>query len=533
MNAKDWMDLMLLPLCFSVVGVLLSRRCLHYFQLESYQFRGYFSTLRRQAKKVWRPLLALAAAEAALCLLCMWIPWAWAHAVLGLGFGCAGLLLYRSRVKRQPKEKKPLRITARVKRLIAAFSAVVIAAHLGMAALTTFFPPLQALTALLLPLLLALGAVIALPAEKAVYEYYFRSARRLLLAQKDLIRIGVTGSFGKTSVKFILLTLLSEKYRVLSTPGSFNTPMGLSKVIRSDLNAGHQVFIAEMGARHRKDIRELCRLVHPQIGLLTAVGAQHLDTFGSLEAIRDTKYDLIRSLPDDGTAFFLDDQDIVRGLYAQTHHVTSFLAGSPDGDAWADHVTLSEKGSSFDLYFKGEQEPVHCVTSLLGPNSIRNIVLCALTARRLGLTDRQIRRGIERLQPVEHRMQLLPSSGGVTVIDDSFNSNPVSSGRALETLKAFNGRRIIVTPGMVELGKDEDRYNREFGEHMASCCDLAILVGRKHTVPIQEGLRAQGFPEENIRVFSRLSEAVAHLNQQVQSGDVVMYENDLPDHYDD
>ena len=138
--------------------------------------------------------------------------------------------------------------------------------------------------------------------ERFIYELYFQDARRILKERKDLLVIGITGSYGKTSVKFYLQTLSSQKYCVLFTQSSRNTPMGVARSLRDDLQPGHRIFIAEMGARHRGDISELCRLVKPSIGILTSVGPQHLETFGSLEAIKNTKYDLIRALPKDGLA---------------------------------------------------------------------------------------------------------------------------------------------------------------------------------------------------------------------------------------
>ena len=132
---------------------------------------------------------------------------------------------------------------------------------------------------------------------------------------------------------------------------------------------------------------------------------------------------------------------------------------------------------------------------------------------------------------MEHRLRIVTSAGGVTVIDDAFNTNPVSSKSALDVLKMFAPRRIIVTPGMVELGTDEAKYNRKFGEYMADCVDIALLVGKKHTEPIREGLLSKGFDAENIHSFNTLDEAVAALKTMTAEGDTVMYENDLPDSY--
>lgn len=147
------------------------------------------------------------------------------------------------------------------------------------------------------------GGPGGLAVEKLISEMYFRDAQRKLRERPDLIKIGITGSYGKTSVKFILGTLLQEKYQTLVTPASFNTPMGVTRIIREKLRPAHQVFVAEMGARHVGDIREMCRLVHPTLGVLTSVGPQHLDTFKTLERIKQTKYELMEAIPQDGCCF--------------------------------------------------------------------------------------------------------------------------------------------------------------------------------------------------------------------------------------
>jgi UDP-N-acetylmuramoyl-tripeptide--D-alanyl-D-alanine ligase len=381
-----------------------------------------------------------------------------------------------------------------------------------------------------LPLWIALCGLLAWPIEKGISELYFRDAQRILKSRKDLIRIGITGSWGKTSVKFILGTILEEKYHTLVTPASFNTPMGVTKVIRSKLEPGHRVFVAEMGARHVGDIKEMCRLVHPETGILVSVGPQHLDTFKTLERVVQTKYELINALPADGQAFFADDEDICRRLYERTGKAKMIAGLDPDfDDVWAENITYSPEGSAFDLTTKDQK--IRCRSQLLGELNIRNILLCAAVALKLGLTPEQIARGIEKIRPIEHRLQLIPNPGGMSVIDDAFNSNIRGAKQAFQTLKAFPEKRIVVTPGMVELGEKEYEMNREFGQAMADCCDTAILVGKKRSQAIREGLLSGGFAENDIHVVSSLDEATGLLRQIVKPGDTVLFENDLPDNY--
>lgn len=517
-----------LPLLASAAAALLcARRLLHYFQLESYQFYGYFKTVARQWKKAVLPsavlgalffgiyFLAYSADHAAepfrpLRLLAIYLPAAAVIVLIGY--------LVAAR-QRKAKEKKPFVMTARMKRLYIILGVVAVVLCL-----------VSPLFVMALPLLVALAALIALPLEKGIQRMYMRDAQRKLDAQTDLIRIGITGSYGKTSVKVILNTLLSQKYNVLSTPASFNTPMGLTRVIRERLEPAHQVFLAEMGARHRKDIKELTDFIHPTIGVLVSVGPQHLDTFKTMENIIDTKYDLIRALPADGFAAFSDDGGVCADLYAKTTHVPKAIVNRKGGDVWAEDMRVSDQGSEFILCL-ADGSRVSCRTRLLGAHNIGNILLCCAVARHLGLSNTQLQRGISQLQPVEHRLQLLRSAGGVTIIDDAFNSNPRGAKAALDVLSHFPGRRIIVTPGMVELGAQEASFNHEFGYQMAASADVCVLIGKKHTLPIQDGLRDAGFNMDNAHVFASLSEATTWLQGFMRPGDYVLYENDLPDHY--
>ena len=521
---------------------LLSRRLFHYFQLESYQFRGFFKTIDRQADKAILPglifgtvtFLLLLPASAVFSGLHTTLAYILSSAALSILIAGTAYIIYRK--LRKSKEKKPFRITSRIKRLY--FWLAVILSAVGIIIKLIFVPDLinagikitvLSLIPLFLPLWATLAGLLAIPLEKLIYEMYFRDAQKKLLSNDRLIRIGITGSFGKTSTKFILSEMLSQKYNVLATPTSYNTPMGLTSIIRSRLTPAHQVFIAEMGARHPKDITELCRLVHPAIGILTSIGPQHLDTFKTLETIKNTKYDLIRSLPPDGLSVFANDDGIVRELYDITEK-PKLLAGKEDSDAWATDISVDGHGSSFVLHLRG-QNPVPCTTPLLGKHNIANIVLSAALACKLGVAPRQIQTAVSQLKPVEHRMKIVSNAGGITVIDDAFNTNPVSSKAALDVLKMFPQKRIIVTPGMVELGADETKFNHEFGEYMADCVDIAFLIGRKHTEPIREGLLSKGFDEGSIFSFNHLDDAVAALKGIAVSGDTVMYENDLPDSY--
>ncbi|HPF88786.1 MAG TPA: Mur ligase family protein, partial [Candidatus Limiplasma sp.] len=283
--------------------------------------------------------------------------------------------------------------------------------------------------------------------------------------------------------------------------------------------------------RHVGDIRELCRLVKPTIGILTSVGPQHLDTFKTVERVAKTKYELINALPNDGLCFFSDDGGVCTQLYQKTDKPKTLVGlTNQKADVWSENICVSAEGSAFDLCTaNGERIP--CKTCLLGEHNIRNILMAAAVAYRLGLNTRQILRGIQRIQPIPSRMELIKNPNSYTIINDGFNTNPISAQAALAILSQFPKRRIIITPGMVELGTEEAEYNKAFGKAIAQAADIAIIVGKKRVQPILNGLQEAGFPQENIHQVNSLEESTVVLQQLVQKDDTVLYENDLPDNY--
>ena len=537
------MNLFFLLVFGEVISCLLAGRILlHYFQLESYQFPGYFRSLRRNLLKALLPGFSVMIILMVLLLLnnffLLSVSW-YMYSLYAFVLIAGGWLF--SRLYSEKKAKKAFVLTSRIKRLyVVAF--VVLSAILLLTSdfIKTTVPESgtsqRSATAFLivfpalLPLWIALAGLFAWPVEKGISELYFRDAQRILKSRTDLIRIGITGSWGKTSVKFILGTILEEKYHTLVTPASYNTPMGVTKVIRSALEPSHKVFVAEMGARHVGDIREMCRLVHPEIGILTSIGPQHLDTFNTIKKKKKTKYELIEALPKNGEAFFADDDGICRHMFEKTEmkKVISGLDRTFD-DLWAENVRYSPEGSTFDLCTK--QERIVCSTKLLGELNIRNILLCASVAMSLGLTAEQIARGIASIRPIDHRLQLIRNPGGISVIDDAFNSNIRGAEQAFRVLKDFPGRRVIVTPGMVELGNQEYEMNKKFGALMADCCDDVILIGKKRSRAIEEGFRLAGGTDKKVHVVASLDDATALLGQLISTGDTVLFENDLPDNY--
>lgn len=383
------------------------------------------------------------------------------------------------------------------------------------------------------PDIMCYSNILMKPIEDNINMGFYKSAQEKIKNRKDLTVVGITGSFGKTSTKFILGTILQEKFNVLNTPESYNTPMGLSKVINNELNDEHEIFIAEMGAREIGEIKEVAELCQPKIGVLTSIGPVHMETFKNIDNIAKTKYELIDQLPTDGVAVFNYDNEHIKKLADKTFKEKKLysLDDIEDADIYADDIVVSELGSTFTLKDK-EGNSISCTTKLLGRHNIYNILAGATVARSLGLSFEEISRGIGKIEPIPHRLNIIDSGTGVIVIDDAFNSNPIGTKAALEVLSQFKeGKKIIVTPGMVELGEMEEEANREFGNNIGKVCDYVILIGQERTKPIYEGLMEVNYNESNIFVVNNLDEASVHIGRLAKPKDVVLFENDLPDNY--
>jgi len=429
------------------------------------------------------------------------------------------------------KSKVKLKFTSRAKRLYFTSLALMAAATAANAAINGAMSGLltAASCGVLTCIILPIANIILKPVENHINNWYINDAKRILAEHPDLIIVGITGSYGKTSTKHFLETILSQKYNVLMTPGSYNTTMGVVRTIREYLKPTHQVFICEMGAKQIGDIKEICDLVHPKYGILTSVAEQHLDTFKNIENVRKTKFELIDSLPQDGCAFLNADYEIIKstnhGKQAKYYSTTDTTA-----NYYVDmqQLAYSQDGTDFSVVINNG-EALKMRTPLLGDYNISNILACVACAEQLGLTKEQISFGVHKLRPVEHRMEIKPNGAGVVIIDDAFNSNPKGAKMALQVLSEFPGQRFVITPGIIELGDKQYFYNEQLGEQIADSVDFAILVGQKQTAPIYDGLIKKQFPTDKIYIAQSLNDAAQWAFARTNPGDVVLFENDLPD----
>ncbi len=467
----------------------------------------------------------------------------------GVCVAWSGFQIYMLTRRKNVAAKKPLVYTARAKRVFG-LSIVLLVGLAAAIAFTVKGSPWRVAAFLFSEVSvvnLAFANLLIYPLERTINEAYLFSARKRIKTLNPKV-IGITGSYGKTSTKYILHRILSEKFNTLMTPDSYNTSMGICKVIRGQLVAEHEVFVVEMGAYKRGDIRELCNLAAPQIGILTAVGPQHLERFKSVENIAKTKYELIESLPAGGLAVFNCDNEICAELankreqggnpvFRYATEPSSSVAASERPQLTATNIRHTNDGLAFTVHpFIDTQAAteVEIRTQLLGRHNVSNILAAMAVAMACGMTLEEIRAAVAKVEPVPHRLQLASGAGGVTIIDDSFNSNPVGAEAALEVLSEIgDGKKVLVTPGMVELGEKEYEENKKLGERAADVCDLVILVGPMRTLPILDGLKAAAYPNQQIIVALNLEEVKKHLATRVQPGDVVLFENDLPDNYNE
>ncbi|MDQ3985749.1 MAG: UDP-N-acetylmuramoyl-tripeptide--D-alanyl-D-alanine ligase [Actinomycetota bacterium] len=472
------------------------RRALHVFQLEGYKRKRFLEWCRANPKRAW--------------------------------------------FMKRMTSKKPLVMTGRAWRILVTSVILNVLGVLvipGIAHLIGGWPYDLGLWAAMTGLLfyairwtVLLSDVLLSPFQSFVNSRYLDSARRRLAEVSPAV-IGVTGSFGKTSTKFAIEGLLGPAGTVLATPGSYNTPLGVCRTINESLKNSHDYFVVEMGAYGRTEIAELCRFVRPRVGVLTAIGPAHLERFGDLDNVRLAKYEIIEALPPDGVAVMNTDDAEVRALADRTEGVGLRRYGlRPEGypDVTATDVEITSSGTRFTILAGGESVTVQ--TRLLGRHAIGHVLAAVAVATSLGRSVSELQGPIEALKPVEHRLQIVEGTGGVTVIDDAYNSNPEGAAAALEVLAAIPGRRkVVVTPGIIELGPLQESANRRFGEQAAAVADTLIVVAHVNREAIVAGARPD---RTDVVAVDSLAAAQEKLSQILQRGDVVLFENDLPDQYE-
>ncbi len=509
-----------------IAALVPAKHALHMFQQNRYELKRYTAWVSENIEGGARRAAIPALIITAVAFACMGL------SVENVLLFCTLIALLLSVIlilrERKAVYIKPLVYSDRVKRQIIVMTILYLLVQLfllyrfrrfnlwAMLALSYFGPWL-----LIYPM-----ALITAPVEKRVNEGFVKDAKRILKEHDDLIKIGITGSYGKTTTKNIMGAILSEQYNTLITPASYNTPMGITRTIREMLKPIHKVFVCEMGADHVGDITYLMNFVRPTIGAVTSIGPQHLSTFGSQENITKEKMQMIECLPADGFGVLNADNELIREYPIQSNVKTVTYALYHKADYTAENIVYSIHGMKFTVVHKDVR--MEFETRLLGELNVLNILCAIAVARHLGISWETIQRGVKDMKQVEHRLEQRKINGR-TFIDDAFNSNPSGAAMALDVLSMMPGKRVVVTPGMIELGEQQDSINREFGASMKGKADEVILVGSHQTESIYEGLRLSGFDMDHVTTVDRVKEAFDIVYQITTGEDTILLENDLPD----
>ncbi len=454
----------------------------------------------------------------------------------------AGMFVYmygiyhEYRMNKDNQNKLPLKVTSRIKRLF--FTIILM---IGLLLVVTVKAPNREMTVWMLIILsLSLGFIYYLvylaniidtPLNKIEYLYYFNKAKKKLDNYKDLTVIGITGSYGKTSSKNILNDILASKYITRATPKNYNTPYGIMMTINNDLDKFDQILITEMGAYRKGEIKTICDFVHPKYGILTVIGDAHLETFGTKENICKTKFELIEALPSDGIAILNMDDEYQTSYELKNKILVKWISiGNNKADVYATNIKCSSHGMSFDCHYNGEK--ITLKTRILGSHNVYNILASVALALELKIPITDIKASVLSLKATEHRLDL-KKMGSFYMLDDAYNSNPVGASSALDVLNSMDGIKVIVTPGMVELGKMEKEKNYEFGKKISSVCNYCLLVGEKQTQIIKKALLDNGYDEDNIFIINNVIDAYPIIEAlKEENKDIyALFENDLPDIY--
>ncbi len=528
------MSLILALVATAIIGVAFLyelSRDLMMFQQNSYRRERYMHWLRQSGDTTsWWRLIALIILFVSLSSLCK----SDYVAYILTSILAISLIAKLSRAH----YKKPLAWTARARRIYAV-SIVVAAIAVATGSLACDFTGghMKPVVLTLLGcycashIIIIVANTILKPVDFAINRHYYNDAAKRLASMPDLKIIGITGSYGKTSTKHYLHRILSEQFDTLMTPGSFNTTLGVIRTVREYLKPYNEVFIVEMGAKQPGDIKEICDLVHPTTGIITAVGPQHLESFKTIENVQATKFELADAMPDDGLVILNNDFEYIANRKVENTNALRYKVSSDNtSDYQATNVEYTSHGTTFTVCGPDDWR-LDINTRLMGECNVSDLLAAIVCAHSLGVSDSKIKGAVASIEPVEHRLSVKTTAAGITILDDAFNSNPVGSRMALEVLGAMKGgRRIVITPGMIELGDEQFELNRQLGATAARNCDIAIVVGQYNREAIASGIEEANVLDKNsVHLVDSFAEAQRLLSTFVAKGDIILYENDLPD----
>lgn len=385
------------------------------------------------------------------------------------------------------------------------------------------------------PYLLALANLILLPLEKCIQARFLKEAREKY-RHLSPFTIGITGSYGKTSTKAILGELLTTAVGPVFWPKKgVNSLMGITRSIREDLLPAHKWAVVEMAAFQRGSIRKLCDLTPPNAGIITAVGLMHLERFKTKENIFLAKSELAEAVPADGILVCNADDEGARGVAEKFPKATTVLYSINGPRAGiscaASDISFTETGTRFVLHCEGST--FEAFIPLLGKPAVSNALGAFAMCKALGCDTKLMLAALRTIRPVDNRLNLVKESG-VLYLRDAYNSNPIGFAAALEVLEQLPGRRkILVTPGVVELGARQFEENLRLAELARKVCSIVFIVARTNREAWLKGIGTEKGDALEVKTFDHRDPALAELRSLVQSEDAVLIENDLPDLYEE
>lgn len=380
--------------------------------------------------------------------------------------------------------------------------------------------------------------LILLPIDTIVKESILLLAKLKIRRYKNVKIIGIVGSFGKTTTKEVIYTILTQKYNVLKTPQTINTPLGIARLILTKLSKNTEILLVEMGEFYKGDIIKICSIVQPDISVITGINEAHFERLKNLDNTVNTIFEIVGEMKKNGMLILNADNALVMENYNKyTEGGEILFYSSTNKPTVSYQIKRNEfrtdgSGRIFDFY-KGRKQIGLFETKLLGEYAIGTIMAGMIIGKQLSLSDHQIKNGIEEIVPVAHRLEPIRNEiTGILVIDDSYNGNPDGAEEAIKVLSHFkNRRKIYITPGLVETGSKVDEIHETIGKNLGKVADLVILIKNSATYHIDKGLKAVHFPSQNIIWFNSALEAHACLSSLLQTGDVILFQNDWSDNY--
>lgn len=377
------------------------------------------------------------------------------------------------------------------------------------------------------PVFIIFSKLIFSPLENYSRTKTINIASEKIAKSKNLTTIAIIGSFAKTSIKNILYTLLWKDFYVVKTPKSFNTQLSIARTIISGVKETTQVFIVEMDAYYPDDIKKLCSIAKPSLGIITAIAPQHLERFNNMEELAKAQFEVTEFL-DKGTLFVNSNDEWSKKLENQ-YDVKKIFYGDKTNDFYI--TDIQQKLDGLEFFFYAKNGSVKIMLSLQGTHHAYNFLAAATIAHSLGLPLKTIQQRAALILPTEHRLEI-KKMGQITIIDNSYNANVTSAKSSFKLLKDYPGQqKIILTPGLIELGGKSKETHLEFAQNAANSADAIIIVGETNKEYILEGLKNASYPTEKIHLLKSTQDALDYLPKITIPGAVVLLENDLPDQY--